>query len=179
MSYVIEFDRVDPALGERDQGFLPATWSFDSLAGVLQNIPGITGVEVTGGRGQQSMGLSYKFESIISLNHALSRMLLSDTSEVFPYFSNQNGLWVRKHKSDRMSLSEGFVSKSRDEREVALMLSRLEYEVSMSFKKSIGVVYSGSPARLEGRKGREVKLSASLAEISQSPEALSATILLD
>lgn len=179
MSYLIEFDQVDPALGERNQSMLPVTWSFDSLAGVLQTIPGISRVEVTGGRGERTMGISYKFESITSLNHALSRMLLADTTEVFRYFARENGLWVRKHKADRMSLSEGFVSKSKDEREVALMLSRLEYEVSMSFKKPIGVVYSGAPASLEGRKNNHLRMSASLAEISQSPEALSATILLD
>lgn len=179
MTYALEFDQVDPALGERNQEFLPANWSFDSLAAALQTIPGISRVEVTGGRGDRYLGLGFRFQTVSSLNVALSKILLTDSSEVHPFFSYDGDCWVRNHRSDRMAFSEGFLTRSKDEREVAALLSRLKYEVSMSFKKSVGLVYSGTPVHLTGRKNNEVRMSASLADISASPETLSATILLD
>lgn len=179
MSYQVVFDQMDATFGESQEEFIPQSWSFDSLAKVLHNIPGISDIEVTGDPSMSEFGLKYKFESITSLNHALSRMLLADTTEVFQYFSREHGVWVRKHKADRMSLSDGFVSKSRDERQVAAMLQKLDYEISMEFKKPVFVAYSGVEARIGGRKNKEIRLKATLADLSLNPDMLSTTILLD
>lgn len=179
MSYQVIFDQMDATFQESQQELIPKSWSFDSLARVLQNIPGISDIKVTGDPSESEFGLTYKFEGITSLNHALSRMLLADTTEVFQYFTREHGIWVRKHKADRMSFSDGFVSKSRDERQVAAMLQKLDYEITMEFKKPVFVAYSGVEARIGGRKNREISLRASLADLSMNPDMLSTTILLD
>lgn len=179
MSFRVVFDQMDAAFSNSQEDMIPQGWSFDSLARVLQNIPGITNIELTGDPSMSEFGLKYKFESITSLNHALSRMLLADTTEVFQYFKREHGVWVREHKADRMSFSEGFVSKSRDERQVAAMLHKLGYEITMEFKKPVFVAYSGVEARIGGRKNRQISLKATLAELSSNPDMLSTTILLD
>lgn len=179
MSYQVVFDQMDATFGESGEELIPQSWSFDSLARVLHNIPGISNIELTGDPSLSEFGLKYKFESITSLNHALSRMLLADTTEVFQYFAREHGVWVRKHKADRMSFSDGFVSKSRDERQVAAMLQKLDYEITMEFKKPVFVAYSGVEARIGGRKSKEIRLKATLADLSLNPDMLSTTILLD
>lgn len=179
MSYQLVFDQIDATFREAQEELIPSHWSFDSLARVLQNIPGISDIRLNGDPSQSEFGLEYKFENITSLNHALSRMLLEDTTEVFQYFKREHGVWVRKHKADRMSFSDGFVSRSRDERQVAAMLQKLNYEITMEFKKPVFVAYSGVEARIGGRKNREIRFKATLADLSENPDLLSSTILLD
>lgn len=179
MSYQVVFDQMDATFGGSQENLIPQSWSFDSLARVLDNIPGISDIQLTGDPSQSEFGLTYKFESLTSLNHALSRMLLADTTEVFRYFTREHGVWVRKHKADRMSFSDGFVSKSRDEQQVAAILQKLDYEITMEFKKPVFVAYSGVEARIGGRKNKEISLKATLADLSLHPEMLSTTILLD
>lgn len=179
MSYQIVFDQMNETFQQSGDDLIPEGWSFDSLARVLQKIPGISGIELTGDPTESQFGIRYKFESITSLNHALSRMLLSDTTEVFQYFQREHGVWVRQHKADRMSFSDSFLSKSRDERQVATLMNQLKYEVKMEFKKPVSVAYSGVAARIGGRKNNEITFRATLGELSNAPDKMATTILLD
>ncbi len=179
MSYSLEFDPLDEAFtGTRDDMF-PDSWSFESMAEAISRVPGISRIELSEAENGRGFGLSFKFKSLTSLNHALSRMLLTDTTEVFSYFKRENDLWVRRHKADKIQLSEAFVAKSRNESQVAALLNQLSYEVEMGFKQPIAVAYSESEGRILGRKNRIFRTEVSLADLGQSPEALHSTILLD
>ncbi|MDP5168693.1 MAG: hypothetical protein NWR72_00490 [Bacteroidia bacterium] len=179
MTYEVAFNKVDDTFQDVKHDLLPNTWSLDSLAEVISLIPGITKVALTSAKDHQGFGLSFRFESLTSLNHALSRILLTDSTEVFSYFRKENGVWLRAYKADRMMISESFVNKARGERQVAAMLSQLGYEVEMQFPKTIAVAYTGAEGMISGRKNKTLNMRATFQEIAATDQPLSATILLD
>ena len=179
MSFLVEMDPIDAGIGGMTGNFIPEEWSFEGLASTVKTIPGISKVELIDMAGNRGTGISFSFDNPDALNRALSRMLLSDSTEVFPYFRQEYGVWVHAHKSDKISLSEAFFAKSRDEDQVAALMKQLDYEISMEFKKPVAVAYSEAEGTITGKKNRTFLMRSTLQDISRSSDALSATILLD
>ncbi len=153
-------------------------WSFRSLIPRLTRIPGISKVTLMEDSKAGSFGVSLKFVDPGSLNRALSVLLLEDSTEVFPYFRQEYGRWMREHKADRLKVSDAFTAKAKDERQVAALMKQLSYEVEMQFHRPIAVAYTQAKGSIQGKKYKTLSLRSSLQELSESENPLSTTILL-
>lgn len=181
MDFLVEFDPWSGLLESEEDGQqpLPEDWSFANLQPVLSRLPGIRKVHLLDDPEQRRYGIRFKFADITALNRAMGRLLLEDSTEVFPFYAMENGVLIRKYRADRLRLPEAFVDRAESEDQVRAILARMDYEVEMTFRKTPAVVYTGAEGQLKGRRDRTLSLSASLHEVSERAEALQTIVVFE
>lgn len=183
MAYMVDMSEMSSILemAAQEEGTpLGEDVSFEDAAITLKSMDGISAVNVINDEENYLFGINFKFKTIKALNKALNELMMDDehAGPAHTFFEIKDNVIVRKHMmSQAMDTSELLGDDESSEMAMS-MLESMEYKLNFTLKKPVKIVYSSVDARIHGKKNKEVAIVANFKELTESPDALDASIVL-
>ena len=140
----------------------------------VENLDGISKVSLL--KEDFLYGLSLKFKDLNALNMALNHLYESANAQ-HKYFSMEAGLIQRKHTQGHWWKSHmADLDKKENGRK---FLDAIKYEIDISLKDQVKVVYAVGGVEYQGDKMRGVVITQSGKRIVEDPASLDLTLVID
>ncbi len=142
----------------------------------LENIPGITKVELTGDVTNYVAGIRFDFKDVKALNNALAILLEDEegTAASVNYVEFKGKTFIRNGQaSQQFNKEDLFGDEEMDEESTKMIMESMKYNISVEFRKPVKKVTSLANYTVENNS---VTVEATFAEILDNPEFMKTTI---
>lgn len=165
--------------GDEDaSGFDPEKLSMRNVIDGLEEIEGLSAVNLIDAPEINEYGVSFKFQNIGSLNKALNHILMDEKDPFFTYFSKDGNVISRKHKMTKNNIGGEFLEKAEGSEPTAAFLQKMDYKIRYTFKQSIRVAYGISESTIIGKKNKDLQVETDLQTLLKEPNALNSSVVL-
>lgn len=186
MQYKIETDDIAELMetfnkeqeGTDKPGFDPEKLSMRNLMPGLEEIDGLSAVNLIDSPEDNEYGVSFKFQSIDVLNKALNHILMEEKDPFYTYFKMDGNVITRTHKMTKNTVGGEFIEKADGSEPASAILQKMDYKVRYSFKQSIRVAYGHAESTIIGKKSKDLQVETDLRTLLIDPEALNTSVVL-
>ena len=163
---------------EDKENDIASQFSFEEVSKKIENIDGISHIEIINDLDKYQFGVNFKFKSLASLNKALNQILITNPEGTeHTFFKMEKNTITRTNHINKDVLASQLNGEKVTDQSISLMESMV-YKLNFSFAKPVKVVYSSAEAEMGGKKNKKVMLEASFKTLMDDVTALNTSIVL-
>ncbi|MDX2250265.1 MAG: hypothetical protein SF052_26015 [Bacteroidia bacterium] len=181
MKYLIDMSEIAQLMkmnASADSAAESTSFSFTETAERLQEIKGISKVQVLDNEDTGMYGVTFDFNNIDVLNLALNEIMVEDAeSEFFTFFTRQGNTITRTHLMPEDALPEEFEDEETAG-QISSLMESMKYKLNFTFAQPVKVVYSGANSELGGKKEQSVWVETDFKTLLHDVSTLNTSIVL-